>query len=117
MLSIMVQLIKANLRLSFNEINPMNLRKMLKMIATDLVKFENLRPALLHAERITEMKTAICMAESLLNDTKIDSTRNWIAERWLNKALPRAQMLRSEVEMQEPVLAHRMAEIPPVKLG
>lgn len=116
MLSIMVQLVKANLRLSFNEIDPMNLLKMIKMISTDLVKFENLRPALLHAERITEMKAAICMAQSLIADAKIDSSRNWIAERWLNKALPRAQMLRSEVEMQEPVLAHRMSEIPPAKL-
>lgn len=117
MLSIMVQLVKANLRLSFNEIDPMNLLKMIKMISTDLVKFENLRPALLHAERITEMKASICMAQSLIADAKIDSSRNWIAERWLNKALPRAQMLRSEVEMQEPVLAHRMAEMPPAKLG
>lgn len=117
MLSIMIQLIKANLKLSFNELNPMNLRKLLKMIAKDLVKFENLRPALLHAERITEMKASICMAESLINDVKIDSSRNWIAERWLNKSLPRAQMLRAEVEMQDPVLAHRMAEIAPVKLG
>jgi len=63
------------------------------------------------------MKASICMAETLINDVKIDSTRNWIAERWLNKALPRAQMLRAEVEMQDPVLAHRMAEIAPVKLG
>jgi len=117
MVSIIVQLVKTNMRLSFNEINPAHLRKIVKMITTDLVKFENLRPALLHAERITEMKAAICMAESLIADVKIDSSRNWIAERWLNKALPRAQMLRAEIEMQEPVLAHRMAEIPPVKLG
>lgn len=117
MVSIMLQLVKTNLKLSFNEINPMNLRKMIKMLSTDLVKFENLRPALLHAERVTEIKTSIAMAESLINDVKIDSSRNWIAERWLNKAIPRAQMLRSEIEMQEPVLAHRMSEIPPVRLG
>jgi len=117
MVSIILQLVKTNMRSNMTDVNPMNLRKMLKVITSDLVKFENLRPALLHAERITEIKAAICIAESLLADAKIDSSRNWIAERWLNKAIPKAQMLRAEIEMQEPVLAHRMAEIPPMTFG
>ena len=112
MVSILFQLVKANMRSSMADINPMNIRKLIQVITKDLVKFENLRPALLHAERITEMKASICMAESLLADAALDSTRNWYAERWLNKALPRAQMLRAEIEMQEPVLAHRLSEIP-----
>jgi hypothetical protein len=58
------------------------------------------------------MKSAICMAESLIADAAIDSTRTWIAERWMNKAMPRFMMLRAEVEQQDPVLAHRLSEIP-----
>lgn len=112
MVSIMFQLVKANMKVTMGDINPMNIRKMIQVITKDLVKFENLRPALLHAERITEMKAAICMAESLMADANIDSTRTWIAERWINKSLPRFLMLRAEVEQQEPVLAHRLSEIP-----
>lgn len=112
LVSLIVQLVRVNVRSNISNVSPLWLRKMIRTIAKDLVKFENLRPALLNAERITEMKIAICVAESLIADVKVDSTRNWIAERWLNKALPRVIMLRAEIEMQEPVLAHRLAEIP-----
>ncbi len=112
LVSLIVQLVRVNVRSNISNISPLRLRKMIRTIAKDLVKFENLRPALLNAERITEMKIAVCVAESLIADVKVDSTRNWIAERWLNKALPRVIMLRAEIEMQEPVLAHRLAEIP-----
>jgi alkylation response protein AidB-like acyl-CoA dehydrogenase len=112
MVNIMFQLVKANMKASMGDVNPMNIRKMIQVITKDLVKFENLRPALLHAERVTEMKSAICIAESLIADAAIDSTRTWIAERWMNKAIPRFMMLRAEVEQQEPVLAHRLSEVP-----
>lgn len=112
MVNILLQLVKSNVKSSMADINPLNIRKMIQVITKDLVKFENLRPALLHAERVTEIKSTICMAESLIADAEIDSTRTWLAERWLNKALPRVQQLRAEVEMQEPVLTHRLSEIP-----
>lgn len=112
MVNIMFQLLKANMKATIGDVNPMNIRKMIQVITKDLVKFENLRPALLHAERVTEMKSAICIAESLIADAAKDSTRTWIAERWLNKSMPRFMMLRAEIEQQEPVLAHRMSEIP-----
>jgi 3-(methylthio)propanoyl-CoA dehydrogenase len=112
LVNLIMQLVKVNVRSNMMDVSPLNIRKMIKVVSRDLVKFENLRPALLHAERITEMKAAICIGESLIADAKIDSTRNWLAERWLNKALPRSQFLRAEIEMQEPVLAHRLSEIP-----
>jgi alkylation response protein AidB-like acyl-CoA dehydrogenase len=112
LVSIIVQLVKVNVRSNMINISPLRFRKMIRTISKDLVKFENLRPALLNAERITEMKIAVCVAQSLMADVKVDSTRNWLAERWLNKALPRVIMLRAEIEMQEPVLSHRLAEIP-----
>ena len=115
-ISLMVQLLKTNVRSTVTGISPLRLRKMIRTIARDVVKFENMRPALLNAERITEIKIAVCVAQSLIDDVKVDSTRAWIAERWLNKALPRVVMLRSEIEMQEPVLAHRFSEIPVGKM-
>ena len=115
-ISLMVQLLKTNVRSTVTGISSLRLRKMIRTIARDVVKFENMRPALLNAERITEMKIAVCVAQSLMDDIKVDSTRAWIAERWLNKAIPRVVMLRSEIEMQEPVLAHRFSEIPVGKM-
>ena len=79
-MSLIVQLVRVNVRSNISNISPLRLRKMIRTIAKDLVKFENLRPALLNAERITEMKIAVCVAESLIADVKVDSTRNWIAE-------------------------------------
>ena len=105
------------MRTNMSELSARNIPKMIRIITKEIVKFDNFRPALFHAERVTEMKAVICMAESLIADAKIDSSRTWVAERWLNKALPRFQMLRAEVEMQEPVLAHRMAEIPVMNMA
>ena len=117
MVNIIIQLVKTNMKESMADISPLDIRRMIKVITKDLVKFENLRPALLHAERITEIKASICMAESLIADARIDSTRTWLAERWLNKSTPRAQMLRAEIESQEPVLAHRLSEIPTLNMA
>ncbi len=115
--SIIVQLVKTNMRDNMSEISPLDIRKMIQVITRDLVKFENLRPALIHAERITEMKASICIAESLIADARVDSARTWLAERWLNKVTPRSQMLRTEIETPDPVLAHRLSEIPPIDLA
>ena len=117
LVSLIIQLVKVNMRTNMSELSARNIPKMIRIITKEIVKFDNFRPALFHAERVTEMKAVICMAESLIADAKIDSSRTWVAERWLNKALPRFQMLRAEVEMQEPVLAHRMAEIPVMNMA
>ena len=71
-----------------------------------------MRPALMHAERVTELKVMVCIGESLLRDAKIDPTRSWIAERWLNKSLPKAAMLHSEIDVEDPVFARRLSTIP-----
>ena len=111
MVNLLYQLVRTNMRSTMADISPLDIRKMIKVVTKDLVRFENLSPALLHAERITKMKSAICIGESLIADTRVDSSRAWIAERWLNLAIPQSQMLRSEIESQEPILAAKLKEL------
>ena len=37
---------------------------MVKMLSRDLIKMENVSPALLHAERLTEIKAIVALAET-----------------------------------------------------
>lgn len=112
LMAIIFRLVKENMRASFSDVNPSHIRQVLQILTKELVKFENMRPALMHAERITELKVMVCIGESLLKDAKIDPSRSWIAERWLNKSLPKAAMIHAEIESDEPVFARRLAGIP-----
>lgn len=112
LVAVIFRLVRENVRSSFSDVNPSHIRQVLKILTKDLVKFENMRPALMNAERVTELKLMVCIGESLLRDAKVDSSRAWIAERWLNKSLPRAAMLKAEIESDEPVLARRLFDIP-----
>lgn len=112
LVGIIFRLLKENMRTTFSDVNPSDIRKALKLISRDLVKFENMRPALMHAERITELRVMISVGHGLIRDAKADESRTWIAERWLNRALPRAAMLKAEMDADEPVFARRMSDIP-----
>jgi alkylation response protein AidB-like acyl-CoA dehydrogenase len=116
LMAIIFKLVKVNVRTSLSDVNPSHVREVLKILTKELVKFETLRPALLHAERITEIKCMMSIGESLVKDVKADPSRLWIAERWINKSLPRAAMLRSEIQIDEPVLQKRLALIPSTPL-
>src|SRR5690606_11706427 len=90
-------------------VKPSDVLRLVKILARDLVKFENLSPALLHAERICEMKALTAMANCLVRDAKVDPSRKWIAERFINKSLPVVARLKAEIEMDEPILAQRLS--------
>ncbi|MCX6118731.1 MAG: acyl-CoA dehydrogenase family protein [Proteobacteria bacterium] len=113
---IIFRLLKENVRSGLSQVDPSDIRKVLKILTRELVKFENLRPALLHAERITELKLMVNVGESLIRDVKTDPTREWIAERWMNKSLAKAAMIKSEIDMDDPVLAARLAAIPVIPM-
>jgi alkylation response protein AidB-like acyl-CoA dehydrogenase len=117
LMSIIFKLVKTNMKASFSDVNPSDVRQVLQILTKELMKFENMRPALMNAERVTELKVMVCAGEALLRDAKIDPSRTWIAERWLNKSIPRAVMLQTEIDIEEPVFARKIAEYPPMTLN
>lgn len=104
--SLLMQLVKLNATPSIKK--PADITKLVGMVSKNLIKMENIGPALLHAERLCEMKSLVAMAETLVWDAEADESRRWIAERFLNKSLPRISMLRECMEEVEPVLAERL---------
>jgi 3-(methylthio)propanoyl-CoA dehydrogenase len=108
LMAIIFKLVKKNVRQSMSGVSPSDVRQILKIVTKDLIKFESLQPAILHAERITELKLMVAVGESLIRDADVDSSREWIAERWLNRSLPDATRLRMIIETDEPVLTKRL---------
>ena len=107
-MALIFRLIRTNVKNSFSEVRPSDLRKLLRIFAKDLVRFENISPALLHSERICEMKAILAMATSVVSDAEQDPSREWIAQRFLNKGLPQMMKLKTEIEMDEPTIADRL---------
>ncbi len=107
--AILFKMVKENVRSSFSEVKPSDVLRLVKILAKDLVKFENLSPALLHAERVCEMKALVAMGNCLIRDAATDPSRRWVAERFINKSLPAMVRLKAEIEIDEPVLAQRLS--------
>ena len=107
--SLLTQLVKENAKPSLNKAG--DITKLVRQVSKRLAKMENMTPALLHAERLCEMKALVAMAETLVWDAEADSSRRWIAERFLNKSFPRLNMLKEEMESIEPIMAERLAAI------
>lgn len=106
--SLLFRLVRQNVKASLSETRPSDILKIVKILSRDLVKFENLSPALLHAERICEMKAAVCMARALLEDAQKEPSRSWVAERFMNKSLPQLVRLKEEIELDDRVLGQRI---------
>ncbi len=107
-ISILLRLLKTNVRASISEVKSTDLIRMVKLLSRDLIKMENVAPALLHAERLCEMKAIAALAECLVWDAEADESRRYLAERYLNKTWPRLQLLKAEIEMDDPVIADRL---------
>jgi hypothetical protein len=74
-----------------------------------LTKIEDMHLAMLHAERICELKCLEAIAEALIWDAEVDSTRRKYAERFLYRALPKAAMLKQEILTHSQVMEDRLA--------
>ncbi len=98
LLAILLKIIKVNLKSSLADVKPTDLVKIVRVLGKDLVKMENVGPALLHAERICEIKSLVELGAALVKDTKKDESRRFEAERFLERHYPRLQMLKSEIE-------------------
>jgi alkylation response protein AidB-like acyl-CoA dehydrogenase len=107
-IAILLKLLKANVRATISEVKPSDLLRMVKLLARELVKMQNVGPALLHAERLTQMKSIIALGECLYWDGEVEPSRRWMAERWLAKALPRLEALKKEIEYDDDALSQRL---------
>jgi hypothetical protein len=103
-MTILIKLVKSNVKQSFADVNTADVLKSIKSLRRDLVKFDSLRPALLHAERICEMKSLISVAECAMWDAEDDPDRRWIAERLVNIGLPKINFLKDEIDVDDPVI-------------
>jgi alkylation response protein AidB-like acyl-CoA dehydrogenase len=111
-IGLMFKLVKQNVKTSLSDVKTTDILKMIKIISRDLMKFENISPAMLHAERICEMKTLVAMGNCIVRDVEKSPERRWIAERFFHKALPRMNFLKAEMESDDPVIARRLGYSP-----
>jgi len=75
--------------------------KVLASLGKAISKIEDMHLAMLHAERICELKCLEAIAEALIWDSEIDPTRRKYAERFLYRSLPKARMLKEEILTDE----------------
>ena len=97
-LAILIKLFKANIKESLSAINDKEILKVIKVLSRDLVKFENVSPALYHAQRICEIKCIEHMSESLVHDAEEDADRTWIAEKFMKDGLLKVKYLKSQID-------------------
>jgi hypothetical protein len=107
-ITILFKLVKENVRANLSATDSKDVMKLIKMLSKDLIKFENLSPALLQAERLCEMKAIVAMARCLVWDAKADPSRTWIAEHFIERNMPLLMMRKAEVESDDRILMERI---------
>jgi alkylation response protein AidB-like acyl-CoA dehydrogenase len=110
-LVIVLKLLKANLNhnLNLSVTSPKDVLKILKIAKSDLLKFDDFRPALLHAERLTELKCYVELCQACYLDFAKDNERLWILERMLYKGSLKAHYLKKAMEDEDAVI-HEMLD-------
>jgi hypothetical protein len=83
--------------------------KFLKNFNFKNFQIQKLGPALRHAEHFCELKCLEALAESVCADAKADTSRQWIAEHFLNRSLPRAEYLYTLIKSDDRVLNERLS--------
>ncbi|HET9235815.1 MAG TPA: acyl-CoA dehydrogenase family protein [Oligoflexus sp.] len=101
LVSIFFKLVKTKVKSKFSADKPADLMKLLKLIGPELVKFDNLSPALLHAGRIAEMKAILAIAHSVIKDAERDESFRYAAERFVNKNGPIMAQIKAQIDMDD----------------
>jgi alkylation response protein AidB-like acyl-CoA dehydrogenase len=101
LVSIFFKLVKTKVKSNFSADKPADLMKLLKLIGPELVKFDNLSPALLHAGRIAEMKSILAIAHSVIKDAERDESFRYAAERFVNKYGPVMAQIKAQIDMDD----------------
>jgi len=96
--SIFFKLVKNKVKTKFSANQSSDLLKLLKLIGPELVKFEDLSPALLHAGRIAEMKSIVAMSYALIKDAEKDESLRPAAERFITRHNPILNQLKEQID-------------------
>lgn len=115
--SIFVKLLKTKVKANIATTQPADLLKLLKMIGPELVKFENLSPALLNAGRVTEMKAILAIARALLRDAEKDDSFRPAAERFVSKFSPVMTQLKSQIDEDDEYFLNTILDRPASEAG
>lgn len=99
--SIFVKLLKTKVKTKVSVNKPADLLKVLKLIGPDLIRFDNLSPALLHAGRIAEMKSIVAISHSVIKDGDLDEKFRVAAERFVTKYYPVLVQLKAQVDIDD----------------
>ena len=99
----LLTLIKKNFASSVARLRMKDLLQGLEKLKKNL-KLQDFSHALLNAERLCEMQCRVALAETLVWDAEADSSRAPIAHRFLDKAIPRLQGLKAEIEVSDSFL-------------
>lgn len=108
LVAILLTMIKGNISSKLSDVKKTDIPKMLKTLSKELVKFEKLRPALLHSERICEIKSLVAMANCVVRDAESHPDRKWIADRFFYRSVPRCDSLKAEIESFDSVIHERL---------
>ena len=108
-LSLLAKLLKNNVKETFSTITDKEITKLIQALSRDLIKLENISPALLHAERICEIKCLESLSESLVLDAEEDESRAWIAERFMYTSLHRINHLKARIEQDDEIIQQRLS--------
>ena len=93
----LLTLIGKNFASGVSRLRVQDLRQGLEKLKKNL-KLQDFSHALLNAERLCAMKCQVALAEVLVWDAEADNSRAKTAQRFLDKAIPKLQGLKAEIE-------------------
>lgn len=108
-LAVVFQLVKENVKASVADMKTTDILRAIGKIPKGILRFDSLGSALLHSERLAEMKTLVMIGKAVFLDAKADKSRKWIAERHLARSIPRLTQLKMEIDMGDAHLIQHLA--------
>lgn len=99
--SIFTKLLKTRVKTKVSVNKPTDLLKIVKLLGPDLIRFDNLSPALLHAGKVAEMKAIIAISYAVIKDSEHDEGFRVAAERFTNKFGPVVAQLKAQIDIED----------------
>ena len=101
---ILTRLVSVNMKSKLSETSSSDWLKVINYLKDNLADFSILRPALLNAERLCEIKSLIACSRSLLEDLQYDKDRKALTDRFINTSYLKVKSLYMEICYVEPTL-------------
>ncbi|MES2744627.1 MAG: acyl-CoA dehydrogenase family protein, partial [Bdellovibrionota bacterium] len=99
--SIFTKLLKTRVKTKVTVNKPTDILKIVKLLGPDLIRFDNLSPALLHASKVAEMKAAVAIAYAAIKDGEHDKNFRIAADRFTNKYGPILGQLKAQIDIED----------------